>query len=232
MRLYFDTFEQKMMLLLDSGADPNLQDNSGDSALHYAARTGKLEAIPILIEGGADVNLQNNQGQTPLDVAANDQIAEILREAGAVISTEELVALLEQDPPPFLLDVRTLDEYETSQIAGAMRVDPDADGPRDAPAAVGPAAGRLGFGRRSGGARCRHLRRIAERQRRFAQTGNVRGQHQLARLGRAGNRAQYEKDEAQRPDSTKHDLAGKTHRHVRDAERRAGQRARDCDRRR
>jgi ankyrin repeat protein len=72
----------KMMLLLDNGADPNLQDNNGDTALHFAASTGKLEAIPILTGHGANGNLQNNEGQTPLDVAANEQTAEILGEAG------------------------------------------------------------------------------------------------------------------------------------------------------
>ena len=39
-----------------------------------------------------------------------------------VITTEELVALLEQDPPPFLLDVRTPGEYEQGHIPGAVLV--------------------------------------------------------------------------------------------------------------
>jgi ankyrin repeat protein len=72
----------KMMLLLDNGADPNLQDNNGDTALHFAARTGKLEAIPLLIGHGADQNLQNNEGLIAIDIAGNEQTAEILGEAG------------------------------------------------------------------------------------------------------------------------------------------------------
>jgi ankyrin repeat protein len=73
---------QVATLLLDTGADPDHQDNTGNSALHYAAMRGTNEAIPILIEYGADLKLQNNKGQTALDVAKNEEIANLLREAG------------------------------------------------------------------------------------------------------------------------------------------------------
>jgi len=69
-------------LLLEAGADPDLQDKIGDTALHYAARGGREEAVALLIEHGASLDIENNAGQTPLDLAANDEIAEMLREAG------------------------------------------------------------------------------------------------------------------------------------------------------
>jgi len=70
-------------MLLEAGADPNRQDYIGDSPLHYAARAGEDEVVALLIEHGAAVDSLNNAGQTPLDVAANDEIVEMLRDAGA-----------------------------------------------------------------------------------------------------------------------------------------------------
>ena len=57
-------------LLLDREADPNRLENNDNSALHYAARGGHVEAIPILIGHGASIDLQNNIGYTPLLLAA------------------------------------------------------------------------------------------------------------------------------------------------------------------
>jgi ankyrin repeat protein len=70
-------------LLLEAGADPDLQDKIGDTALHYAAREHKSEAVDLLIEYGADINITNKAGQTPLDVATSEEIKEMLRRAGA-----------------------------------------------------------------------------------------------------------------------------------------------------
>ncbi|MFN2254630.1 MAG: ankyrin repeat domain-containing protein [Candidatus Promineifilaceae bacterium] len=70
-------------MLLEAGADPNRQDYIGDSPLHYAARAGEDEVVALLIEHGAAVDSLNNAGQTPLDVATNDEIVEMLRDAGA-----------------------------------------------------------------------------------------------------------------------------------------------------
>jgi ankyrin repeat protein len=76
-------------LLLDGGANPNLQDGDGNTALHYASRRGsslgvRVEAIAILIEHGAALDLENDEGQTAVDVAATEEMAEMLRAAGAV----------------------------------------------------------------------------------------------------------------------------------------------------
>lgn len=56
--------------LLDKGADLNLGDRIGNTALHYAAREGLTNVIRILIENGASVDLQNNVGNTALHEAA------------------------------------------------------------------------------------------------------------------------------------------------------------------
>lgn len=43
------------------------------------------------------------------------------------ISADSLAVRMEDDTPPLLLDVRTPDEFAVSHLAGAERVDPDAE---------------------------------------------------------------------------------------------------------
>jgi ankyrin repeat protein len=72
-------------LLLDGGADPNLQESNGNAALHEAAHRGLAEIVPLLIEHGAELDLENNLGKTALNIAEpnREEIAEMLRKAGA-----------------------------------------------------------------------------------------------------------------------------------------------------
>jgi len=53
-------------LLIEKGADVNLNDDLGRSALMMAASWGNLEILESLIEKGADINAQDNYGSTPL----------------------------------------------------------------------------------------------------------------------------------------------------------------------
>jgi len=59
-------------LLIEGGADVNLQDNSGNTPLILAILEFDLEMCKFLIESNADVNLQNNRGDTPLHIAARN----------------------------------------------------------------------------------------------------------------------------------------------------------------
>ena len=56
-------------MLLDHGADPNIREQWGHTALHAAAENGDEEMIRVLLYGGADLTLKNNQGKTALDLA-------------------------------------------------------------------------------------------------------------------------------------------------------------------
>ncbi len=56
--------------LLDQGADPNVQDESGNTPLHLASIFRHDEIIGLLIENKADINALNAQGQASLGLAA------------------------------------------------------------------------------------------------------------------------------------------------------------------
>ena len=52
--------------LLKKEADANIQDNEGQTALHWAARNGHEAVAGMLLEKGADVKILDNDGQTAL----------------------------------------------------------------------------------------------------------------------------------------------------------------------
>ena len=56
--------------LVVEGADVNVLQGDGATALHWAAHRNDLDAATLLIEAGADVNVANALGATPLWLAA------------------------------------------------------------------------------------------------------------------------------------------------------------------
>ena len=72
--------------LISKGADINVQDATGETALMKACRRKRAGMSLVFIEAGAKLNLQDNQGETALMVAAaygNGIIADALLKAGA-----------------------------------------------------------------------------------------------------------------------------------------------------
>jgi len=71
-------------LLLDSGADPNAQNDDGIAPLHLAAYPYMVD---LLVDYGADLNLKSNDDATPLIVHSSEQdafeVMERLLELGA-----------------------------------------------------------------------------------------------------------------------------------------------------
>ncbi len=72
--------------LIVGGADVNLPQGDGATALHWAAHRNDLDAATLLIEAGADVDAANGLGATPLWLAAingSASMVERLLESGA-----------------------------------------------------------------------------------------------------------------------------------------------------
>jgi ankyrin repeat protein len=60
---------ESVRVLIELGADPNIQNRLGESPLHQAASNNFTEIAEILLSNGADVNLAQNDGDTPLHLA-------------------------------------------------------------------------------------------------------------------------------------------------------------------
>ncbi len=72
--------------LIAAGAEIDVADEKGRTALHYAAETGSEAMIALLLLAGADVGVLDGQGDTPLHLAVGkgfDPAARALLEAGA-----------------------------------------------------------------------------------------------------------------------------------------------------
>ena len=63
--------ERVVELLLQHGADVNLQDSDGITALMFAARYGHERVVDLLIRHGAELNLQDSVGGAALMWAAS-----------------------------------------------------------------------------------------------------------------------------------------------------------------
>ena len=61
--------EEIIWLLAENGADLDIPDASGRTALHLASYNGSIEAAEALIVLGASTTAKTKKGKTPLEVA-------------------------------------------------------------------------------------------------------------------------------------------------------------------
>jgi hypothetical protein len=66
-------------LCLDSGADPNIKDENGDTLLHLAAYNKNEELTKLLLEKGANPNIKDKDGNTPLHDAVIQEKLEFVK---------------------------------------------------------------------------------------------------------------------------------------------------------
>ncbi|XP_074029329.1 uncharacterized protein isoform X1 [Leptinotarsa decemlineata] len=64
--------EKCALMLLKSGAGPNLATYDGQTPVHVAARYGNLQTLLLLLEDGGDPQFKNKKGETPLHLASRD----------------------------------------------------------------------------------------------------------------------------------------------------------------
>ena len=88
-------------LLLEHGADINIKENYGWTALHMACRycneDSSIECVKLLLEHGADVNAKENDGWTALHLAcrycnedSSIECVKLLLEHGADINIKNI----------------------------------------------------------------------------------------------------------------------------------------------
>ena len=75
-------------VLIEHGANVDLQDNEGDTAVHYAIEFGERETVTLLLERGADPNIRNRRGDDALQAASLQ---------GSLNMVQQLIAMLQ--PP-------------------------------------------------------------------------------------------------------------------------------------
>ncbi|KAI8724317.1 hypothetical protein NCS52_00000500 [Fusarium sp. LHS14.1] len=85
-------YRERVLALLDSGADIDAEDQIGDStALTHAAWGGREGLVELLLENGADPNRRMRHGRTALHIAAEDgypSIVKMLVENGADVDVK------------------------------------------------------------------------------------------------------------------------------------------------
>ena len=65
--------------LVNQGADVDLKDAQGNTALFTATENSARGNVEVLLDAGADINIENNQGETPWDIAQQRGDEEIIR---------------------------------------------------------------------------------------------------------------------------------------------------------
>ena len=79
-------------LMIEKGANINIEDNYGQNCIFYAIREGRVEVVELLIEKGANINQIDKKKMTPYIFAeryGGQRICELLLKHGAVKSKSE-----------------------------------------------------------------------------------------------------------------------------------------------
>ena len=77
-------------MLIKAGADLNLQDEDGDTALITAMRNNNIKFARILIENGADINIKNNEGLSAIDFMSEKTDRNIRLLLSTIVSKQTL----------------------------------------------------------------------------------------------------------------------------------------------
>ena len=76
-QVYDDNYTLMVKELLQRGADANIQDNSGDTALHISATYNMDYIAKQLLHHNADAHIRNNSGKTALEIAEENEYGRV-----------------------------------------------------------------------------------------------------------------------------------------------------------
>ena len=103
---------EEVKRLLADGANPNMENNHGETALMFAAAFGHSEVAKILLTAGANPNAVNDIGGTALKFATQDghtEFAAVLQNFRPSVSPEEYIAGLQTE---YCGDIATIECQE------------------------------------------------------------------------------------------------------------------------
>ena len=91
----------RVIRLLESGANTDQVDPDGQTLLHFAGKMGRRDMLEQLIEAGADCTIADSNGQRPLDVAVQAGQVRLMRDKQAdriALQLESVDYLMSQGP--------------------------------------------------------------------------------------------------------------------------------------
>jgi ankyrin repeat protein len=71
--------EEIARMLIDAGANVNVQNKRGRTPLHRAASDGSVEIARMLIDAGARKDIPNEDGKFPYDLTTNEELKKLLK---------------------------------------------------------------------------------------------------------------------------------------------------------
>jgi len=89
---FYEMNIKRLLIQIANGADVNLQEENGMTALMFAVRAGDVSVVKLLLDAGADVNLHNRDNMTALRYAVNKgdvSVVKLLLDAGADVNLQD-----------------------------------------------------------------------------------------------------------------------------------------------
>ena len=87
-----------LKILLSSGADTEVKNESGSTALHSACEAGNIICVQILLQNGAQVNAVDEEGNSPLHIACSAGFAALSKQLIAFGASNTLKNQMGQSP--------------------------------------------------------------------------------------------------------------------------------------
>ncbi len=69
----------KVRLAINFGADVEAETNDGETPLHFASDTNRIEIAKLLLERGSDLEAKDDDGETPLDTAYSYEMKDLFK---------------------------------------------------------------------------------------------------------------------------------------------------------